>query len=153
MNQYRITKYNPNNRNEQGQYQDTDEWTGFKEVGERLSLQAYELVEAAYIESALEIMTMGGVSQLTVAGLEDHAKVSGLKEGDSLRLDDLGVVLRSLLREAFWCRLESDRGFIHIGWDFYMYVGAQRVSPVALKRAEQRGLYVEVMTSPYHTAN
>jgi hypothetical protein len=67
-----------------------------------------------------------------------------------LSLVQVGDVIPQVLREEFWCRLEGVEGFIHIGWDYYMYVGVPIPCPAAQMRAAALGLYVEEFASPYH---
>lgn len=41
-------------------------------------------------------------------------------------------------------------GFVHFGYDYYMYVGVETPCPQAQRLAAQLGLFVEEMRSPYH---
>ena len=87
---------------------------------------------------------------MTVTGLENYAGIPlDFGEGAALSLSDAASVIRRVLRERFWCRLEADDGFVHLGYDYYMYVGVRRVCPSALNLAEQLGLFVEPMRSSY----
>ena len=61
----------------------------------------------------------------------------------------LGPVIRSVLREEFWCRLEGPAGYLHFGWDFYMYVGVPYPCPKSQELARGLGLFVEEYPSPY----
>lgn len=72
-----------------------------------------------------------------------------ISEGDALPLERLSDVLRGGLRGDFWCRLEADDAFVHVGWDYYMYLGVPRPCPAARRKAEELGLYVEDFASPY----
>jgi hypothetical protein len=58
-------------------------------------------------------------------------------------------VLRALLREEYWCKLESDSAYIHVGYDYYMYVGVPAECREAVAEATRLGLFVEPMQSPY----
>lgn len=149
MKEYRITKYNPSYRNESGHYLDKEEWTSYSEVGDKVTLEEYLKVEQSYIESAIEFVKNSGVSILKVQGLEDHDKSSNLVEGLEISLDSFGCVLKALLREEFWCKLESKNAFIHVGYDFYMYIGVKALNSDCTKKAQQRGLFVEDFESPY----
>lgn len=71
-------------------------------------------------------------------------------EGDALSIEQIADVLRKLLREELWCRLEAADAFVHTGYDYYMYVGVPRLCPAARRHAEDLGLYVEGFASPYH---
>jgi hypothetical protein len=54
-----------------------------------------------------------------------------------------------MLRGDFWCRLESAGAFVHVGYDYYVYVGVPVESPEAAALARQLGLFVEPFRSPY----
>lgn len=153
MNEYRITKYNPKNRNDQGHYLDLEEWTEYSDVGEKVSLDDYEKVEAAYISSALDLVSECEPNGLRVVSLEDYQSKCPFKENDNVAQKDMEAVIRSLLRGEYWCKLESDHAFVHVGWDYYMYVGVQAASSQSISRATERGLYVEEFISPYHPEN
>ena len=149
--EYRVTKYNPANRNELGHYLNSEEWTEFADVGHSVSLEEYERTENAYIETALEFISNSGINELKVVELEDNNLKSNYKENDIVKNKAISDILRSLLRSELWCKLESEYGFIHIGWDYYMYLGLSHVGNKVIENAGNRGLYVESYSSPYHT--
>ena len=74
MWQFRITKYDPNKRNEQGHYLDKNEWTEYSDVGTSVSLSEYERVEKLYINAALELCSTAGAEYLYLTSLEDYNK-------------------------------------------------------------------------------
>jgi hypothetical protein len=87
---------------------------------------------------------------MRVAGLENHRVQSLDFQNDSvLPLDRIGEIIPRILREEFWCRFEGSNGFIHFGWDYYMYIGVSHPCPTARARATELGLYVEEFASPY----
>jgi hypothetical protein len=154
MHEYRVTKYDPEWRNSRGAYIKA-EWTMFTDIGQAfggvvLTNSEYERVEGAYVESAIAFLRESGITELTIGGLENHKKRDlEFGEGSTLPLNRIGDVIRSLLREEFWCRLESNSGFVHVGWDYYMYIGVLHPCPSAERRAKELGLYVEDFESPY----
>lgn len=154
MNEYRITKYDPALRDSTGAYT-KKEWTMFTDIGRSfqgvvLTKSEYERVEDAYVQAALAFLTEGGLAELTIEGLENPQKKKlEFSEGSILSLNQVGDVIRRLLRDEFWCRLEGNGGFVHIGWDYYMYVGVSHPCPSAEKLADDVGLYVEEFKSPY----
>ncbi len=86
---------------------------------------------------------------MRVAGLEKPRTLPlDLQNDTVLPLDRIGGIIRRILREEFWCRLERSEGFIHFGWDYYMYVGVPHPCPTAEARAAELGLYVEDFASP-----
>ena len=64
--------------------------------------------------------------------------------------DEVLKVAKGVLREDFWCKLESESFFIHFGYDFYMYIGADIDDEKMRKIAEENGLFAErINESPY----
>ena len=153
MNEYRVTKYNPAFRDQSGAY-NKDEWTSFRQIGQTfsgvlLTSDEYERVEQAYIQTALSFLRESGLFSLRVAGLENSQRNPiDFNNGSVLPLDRVGEIIRRILREEFWCRLEGSEGFIHFGWDYYMYIGVPHPCPRAQARAAELGLYVEEFASP-----
>lgn len=150
MQEFRVTKYNPAKRNDKGHYVNSDEWTEYSDVGLSVSLEEYEKIERAYINSAIEIIARSGIHSLKVIALQDQKNKCEFNENAEVLTASLEPVLRALLRGDYWCRLETDQGFIHIGWDYYMYIGVTRVNETALCNTKNRGLYIETFVSPYH---
>ena len=155
MIEYRLTKYNPTLRDARGAYT-ADDWTSINDVGREfggkvLTEDEYRRVEQTYIDSALTFLSEGGLTSLRVEGLENH-KGLALEFGDGsvFSLGEAGNVIRQILREELWCRLEAQSGFVHFGWDYYMYIGVPRQCPVAERRVRTLGLYLEDFVSPYH---
>ncbi len=154
MIEYRVTKYDPALRDARGAYI-ADEWTIFKDIGRTfggvvLIEGEYLRVEQAYINSATAFLREGGINSLTVEGIENHKGLAlEFGEGSVLSLERVGDVIRRILREEFWCRLECQGGFVHFGWDYYMYIGVPHRCPEAELLAEGLGLYPEEFSSPY----
>jgi hypothetical protein len=152
--EYRVTKYDPRYRDARGAYR-RNEWTSVADVGRAfdgvvLTREEYDCVESAYVESALAFVRESGVSNLNIAGLETHRGFPfRYQEGTRLFLDEAGEVLRRVLREEVWCRLEAPAAFVHVGYDYYMYVGVARLTPLADQLARRLGLVVEPFKSPY----
>lgn len=158
MFEYRVTKYDPTNRKLDGRYT-ADEWTSWSQVGQEvggrvLTVQDYWKVEDAYVIAAMQMLSESGVDSLVVRGLENASgyepETFDLCEGSVMKGNELQHALRCLLREYFWCRLEGGEGaYIHVGWDYYMYVGVPRPVPESRRIAREAGLFVEVFESPY----
>jgi hypothetical protein len=155
MNEYRITKYDPSFRDRAGAYT-RDEWISVRDIGRSfggvtLDGEEYERVEDAYVEVAMTFLREAGVSALRVEGLENQrGHVLNFREGSLLPLEHVGDALRRILREEFCCRFNAVNGFVHVGWDFYMYVGVRCPCPSAQARATELGLFVEEFRSPYN---
>ncbi|PHU99509.1 hypothetical protein CSQ88_22145 [Iodobacter sp. BJB302] len=154
MHQYRVTKYNPKLRNPDGTYP-AEEWTSRADIGRSfggvcLTREEYLRVEQAYLDTAAAFLSEAGISELTVTGLENHRKYPNApQEGSHIKAEAVPAVLRSLLREDFWCKLESHAAFIHIGYDYYMYIGMPIESKHASIIPQPNGLFIETVQSPY----
>jgi hypothetical protein len=152
--QVRVTKYNPAFRDAQGAYT-RDEWTSSSDIGRTidgslLTETEYKRTEDAYVRAATEFLSESGVTSLFVAGVESSAGDDSVPtERQQLNLSQIGETIRRLLREEFWCRLESETSFVHIGHDYYMYIAVKSSCPRAELLAEQLGLFVERFESPY----
>ena len=136
MNEYRVTKYNPAFRDQSGAYTKV-EWTSFTQIGQTfsgvmLTSDEYEHVEQAYVQAALSFLRESGLFTMRVAGLENSQTHPLDVQNDSvLPLDRISEIIRRILREEFWCRLEGGQSFIHFGWDYYMYIGVFHPCPTA----------------------
>jgi hypothetical protein len=154
VHEYRVTKYNPAFRDSKGAYA-KDEWTSFKDVGQSfagivLAREEYERTEQAYVSTALTFLREAGLTTLNIEGLENsQANRLAYQEATVLSIEQAADVITRVLREEFWCRLQNAHGFVHIGWDYYMYIGVPRLCPSAEARANELGLYVEEFASPY----
>ncbi len=154
MLQYRITKYDPARRDDRGAFLD-DDWTAVSDIGRCfagviLTVERYKEVEAAYVTTACDFLKEAGFSPLQISGLENRGEPPlPFKEGDLITCDGLPVILRHLLREELWCRLEAPEGFFHAGYDLYMYIGVPCPCPKAQRAAQKRGLFGESFLSPY----
>jgi hypothetical protein len=117
-------------------------------------------VESAYLDTILNFYTDAGFPLLMVLDVELAGQIPNVP-GEVLSLppvqdmtvgrSDLQTVIRSCLREIFWCRLESeDKAFmIHFGYDFYVYISGVEPSPTTRAIAQSRGVFIEPCQSPY----
>ena len=84
-------------------------------------------------------------------GLENSRRqLLEFSKGSVLPLEKLSEVFGRILRNEFWCRFQADDGFVHFGWDYYMYVGVPLRCPTAEQIASELGRYLEEFISPYH---
>jgi hypothetical protein len=166
---WRITKYNPNLRDENGNYT-KDEWTAISDVGKKYSgevfiMDQYLTVEDKYIIAIINIMDSAEIPCLEVKRLnkwehefefEEYYTDNMLnlyrtvKNGDRFHKDKLVDLCKLLLRENIGCQLwfESNM-YVHFGYDYYMYVGINSDCHDALEGIRNLGLFVEKFESPY----
>ena len=60
-----------------------------------------------------------------------------LQTPDQFKAEQLKA--RQMLRGESWCRMEAVGGFIHVGYDYYMYLGVERLCSEAVKLAARVG--------------
>lgn len=155
--QYRITKYNPAFRDEDGAYR-RDEWTSRSDIGrsfngEVLSEAEYQAVEEAYLFAVAAFLSEAKIDHLTLRGVEnplDTPVPAWLAEGARLSVPQGVDFARMALRERIWGRLVvPGRAYVHFGYDYSMYLGVPARCPAAVAEAQRRGLFVEPFRSPY----
>lgn len=152
MNEYRVTKYDPQYR-VNGAYARA-EWTSVADVGtsvggKLLTSSEYERVEQHHVDFLCELAEECSAFPLMVDALENDSGEEW-HEGQMIQRDDLPHIVRSVLREKCWCRLGGEDFFIHFGYDYYMYAGCNRPVDAVSVMAEKHGLFCEPFRSPYH---
>lgn len=149
---YRVTKYDPADRDERGHY------VGIEDV-----TSDHGTVEAAYLHALAAFAEDSGIEHLAVRepqvpayahfGIEPPVEglgldgllplgLSGFHDGAEVPLAVALELVRAMLRdEGVWCRLEVEGMFsVHVGWDQYLYIGSSRPCVDALRRTRRLGL-------------
>ncbi|MEG0258857.1 MAG: hypothetical protein RR595_11150 [Lysinibacillus sp.] len=171
INQWRVTKYNPDLRDENGWYTLQEEWTCPSEIGKVFegrifTLEDYLRTESAYINAIVHFIHDSGINtlrilQLTKIDISESDKLSTLYEDDfdQLMLEEdwivsekeIRTIAKMVLRNFIWCQFySSDTFFINFGWDYYMYIGSNNKCLSAIENAANAGLFVEEFSSPYY---
>ncbi|GEL99006.1 hypothetical protein CTE05_25530 [Cellulomonas terrae] len=156
---YRITQYDPADRDDAGAY--TGDVDAVSDRGSR---------EAAYLDAVEAFARELGVTRLevrdpSVPGGPDVpdaaiAQVFGqgverFVDGAVVDIASARLLVRGMLREEYapgWCRLESPDMTVHVGWDVYMYITTSRPCPQAQAATAAAGLFPEFWPgneSPY----
>jgi hypothetical protein len=133
-----------------------NEWTSISDIGRTyqghvLTTETYEKVENAYLDTALSFLNEAGTNQLNVRfHPQEISPPKRFNNGASIGIAEIREVLRSLLREEYWCRLEAPDGtYIHVGHDYHMFLGgAPSASQNWISSATERGLFVVRSPSP-----
>ncbi|MFB8202930.1 hypothetical protein [Kitasatospora purpeofusca] len=154
MHQYRVVKYSPEER-----AGTVPSWTSVSDIGDSfggvvLTRAAYLETEELHLAAVRRFAAAQGVTGLRVEGLEIAPESSWwqrVAEGDLLPLDEAVELVRAVLREDFvWCRLSGDDGFfVHLGYDYYLYIGLTRAPEAAVAATRRSGLHVDPFESPY----
>jgi hypothetical protein len=152
----RVTKCDPALRDERGAFAG-DDWTGVSDVGstfngEVLTFHKYLEVEVRYLRVVAAFLAEADVEAMTVRDVESYEARWWPDDGESLSPLESVDVVREMLRERGWCRLEAPRDvYVHVGYDYYLYVGGNVSCEQTLKVAAKATLFVdEDFTSPYH---
>lgn len=160
MFSWRITKYNPKNRDKDGFYLDHEEWTCFSEVGTKVSEEDYLRTESNYINAITTFMDELGIKKLYLNDLEiwsDEVQnqnaspfLTKMWVGKSVSTQEIKELAKLTLRNVIWCKLSyKNKFFVHFGYDYYMYIGTNMDSQNVRQKIEDTGLYVEEFKSPY----
>lgn len=169
MNNWRVTKYDPKLRNSRGAFEG-DDWIMMSDIGsvfngKPLTLEEYLKTEDRYITVLHKQLRASNVPYLCVKQLQKpiveattkdladkHSlyEKTDLEEGQQLEIKEALRIVRLILREFVWCKLEFDnRFYVHIGWDYYMYVGTTLKDSEFVMSLKDSGLYAEHFESPY----
>ena len=96
-------------------------WNSFFDIGTLTSENEYLYIESLYIDLLLEIAREIDVAFFVIAEFENYDSYP-LKDGQNISLEKLPFVVKSILRDKFWCKLVNDSMEIHFGYDYIMYV-------------------------------
>ncbi|GHJ46790.1 hypothetical protein Cs7R123_41320 [Catellatospora sp. TT07R-123] len=155
---YRVTKYDPADRDEHGHYQGPLDITS-----------DHGPVEAAYLAAVAAFARDSGVDRLAVREPalapntpdRDPALADlfpdGVHDGAEVAIPAAQQLVQHMLRDSggfwgrIWCRLEhGDLLTVHIGWDQYMYIASHRPCEQAVADTRRLGLHPEpIPHSPY----
>ncbi|MED3962620.1 hypothetical protein [Niallia taxi] len=160
MYSWRVTKYNPLYRNDNGSYKIKDEWTSYSDIGSKVSEEEYLETEDKYINAVLSFMNEMNIDKLYLKDLELHS--DGVVEqnassfmltmwlGKGVSKREIKELIKLTLRESIWCSLSYKKQFsVHFGYDYYMYIGAANDCPKASKKVITSGLFLEEFSLKY----
>lgn len=171
MKKYRISKYNPCNRDEQGRYIN-NEWTSYSDVGESYNNRIfdpneYEYVENKYIQVLMIILQDKSIDKFFVQDLEKNFSITeidkllidsnlhlsetekelfqSIKNESEISINKIDSISKLLLRECLWCRLKAPKNdlIVEFGYDFYMYVYCDNISQHIIDNILMLEIYIE----------
>lgn len=160
MYSWRVTKYDPLNRDGYGRYLNHEEWTCFSDVGTKVSIEAYLKTEKNYINAISLFMDEIGLNRVYVTALEQSSDgveneqadefLSKIWIGKAVTIQEVRELAKLTLRNAIWCKLGFKKQFfVHFGHDYYMYIGASEGRADAKELVKETGLFIEEFKSPY----
>jgi len=164
---YRVTKYNPENRNSHGHYI-VDEWTDYSDIGKKfenkvLLAEDYLVVENLYVLSAFNffknqnedkikfiLFGKGRLNKdplLTLGMISVYKKIKNNKE---IELKELPDIMRLILRNYIGGMFVGTNSRVEFGWDYYMYFGISDYNDKLLENSIPTGMYFEKCELPEH---
>lgn len=169
MHTWRITKYNPLLRDNNGNYT-IEEWTSYSDIGKyfegkQLTFNDYIEVENKYINAVLQFMNCLQLQKLEIREQEKYeedvnndknidyemsALFKKIEDRTTINIVDVPSLCKLILREHLWGKLEFNPTlYIHFGYDYYMYIGCSKKCETTLEKITASGLYIEQFSSPY----
>lgn len=167
MYSYRITKYDPKNRNQLGHYQKED-WIGVDDVGRKffekiLTLEEYLKVEEAYAQSLIIIMDFLKLESLALKKFSklqlSHPELLSRElldtynnsfNNEQINKEKVTLLTKLLLREEVVGIFQSSKMFVRFDCDYYMFVGtSKKLSNGTREKIKSMGLFVENTTTSY----
>lgn len=166
MMHYRISKYNPKFRDEDGLYT-RKEWTSISDIGEsfdgsEVTIHEYLEIENRYLKAINIILDYLKIKYLYVMELEKQGNIideenkkglsindiniiNSIKEGQELNIEEINSVIKATLREIFWCGLYSKTTHIIIkpGYDFYIHIICPKLPSSIIEQINKLELYID----------
>lgn len=170
---YRISKYNPNCRDENDEYLN-DEWTDYSDIGRSFknkifSFSDYQVVETNILFVLYLISLEKDILSFEITALENSEKTrfkskKRLKDarltgpmysrmmqqsriGDIISPIEMLVLCQLTLRNCLWCSFQGGKSFnrmqVDFGWDYYVYVSCSEISEGTFRIAQKIGIYIE----------
>lgn len=169
---YRVSKYNPDKRNKNGDYT-LEDWTSFYDIGQlfmnkKLTFQEYEKIESQYIKIVISSMVEIGQNYFVVTELEKYeynadeivfgpdedSLYKDIRNNDKVFLKEIPLLMKLQLRDIIWGKLISENLIIHFGYDYYMYIISSKKLTKMTKNYQEHGIYIEEgIKSPYLIPN
>lgn len=170
MTEYRISKFNPEKRDNEGNYLDSSEWNAISDIGrcghETFTFEEYERIETAYVNAIFLILSEKSTNFLYVDSIgfcspkvdfelfaktgrlrnidiDYETEIKALKNGLEFDLNNINKFVRLILRETIDLALINDKIRINFGYDYYIFVECETLNKSTIKQIEDSGLFVE----------
>ncbi len=174
MYKYRISKYDPQYRDDNGIYLKED-WISYADIGKvyngrEFNKNDYINTEKKYYNTILKILRINHVNEMIIdnvelnfsikeikqmlqgsgldLSLQDETLIKSLKSGMKISIQYLPMYIKLILRECFWgiFRNCSSTIYIEFGYDYYMYLKCgDFLSKEFIANCKQEGIFIEEM--------
>jgi hypothetical protein len=163
MHKYRITKYNPVFRDNNGWYHE-DDWIMIWQIGDTFNGRVfttndYLQMEDKYWETLRYLLELSDVDLMKIVHVEraDNIKPffttnkyvdtqfveKAIKLNRPIRISNIEIVVRLCLRGIIWCKLISKTKVnVSFGYDYYMYLETNDLLLLDNARIPE-GIYIE----------
>ena len=146
MFQYRVSKYNPELRDENQAYA-KEEWTSYSDIGKEfsdgvLSEKEYLKVEKEYIDFIYELFNEFKIEKIKILKQEpkNFLKKTSYDVDDKL----LYTIIQKNIREEFWCKFKVEKFEFYMGYDFYLHIDFTNDTEKLLEQlAKKHSLFLE----------
>lgn len=148
---YRIIKYS---LIKESDFLSSSEWTSYYDVGDKVTLDEYLIVEQRYIDTVLNLCKCFGVRKLRISELEINNETmvtENIVNNREFNILELTTIIRLILREYIWCKLVCETCEFHFGYDYYMYF-VSRIDPEKYLEHICKDLNITKLDSPYISA-
>jgi hypothetical protein len=164
---YRITKYNQREISIIGDCLG-NRWTSFsdllKENNQNKAFDIYKETEDKYIQIYNDILIQNNIGRMKIIELEYNSKedaneilindlssnlLEKIKNNTEYCMNDILDIIKLCLREIIWCKFIYENVYIHIGYDYYTYVGGINLNKELIQKYYNNGIIVEEYYSPY----
>lgn len=174
MRKYRISKYNPQFRNDKGAFE-REEWTSYWDIGKKyeeriFTKKDYLNIEKQYCDVILSILKQYHVDKMIICDLElydtwnemkkkvlekglemtdmEEKIVKSLKNGKEVFANTLEEYFKLILRECFWCIFVDKKKTVRIefGYDYYVYVYCKLIDADYIAECKNEGMFIEELT-------
>lgn len=171
MKEYRLSKYDPAFRNQNGAYT-KDEWISYCDIGTVydgvvFTKEEYLRVETTFIDVILQVLSSLGATTFQIRKLElpftvkkkqqllepyglsmsplEKMILSSLQEGQSVSTSEMEAYLRLFLRECFWCELHTPGSevVLYPGDDYFMHLRCESLDNNIIHICKEQGFYIE----------
>ena len=125
---YKISKYNPNDYDENGKYRYPKEWTGYSDINKKscfpvLTRKEYERVEELYLKTIEEIAISSKTDSFEIRRLERWTIQSyKWRQSKKYHVMKIKSFIRDCLRNRVWGVIVGRELVIDVGYDFYVHV-------------------------------
>lgn len=171
MKKYRISKYDPQFRNDNGFYE-KEEWTSYSDIGKIyegrvMQTEDYLNIEKQYCNVIISILEQCHVDSLIICDLELYSAwndirkqfqkkglrpeniqkeiVKTIRDGKRIAAKSLEEYFKLILRECFWCAFIDENKTVRVefGYDYYAYVFCSTIREEYIIECKRKGIFIE----------